>query len=186
MSRESYSEKLQDPRWQKKRLEVFQRDKWRCCICAKSDVTLHVHHSEYDGDPWDVSIDDLLTACKYCHKRMHQLTNPIRDIISEFTSDVGDEEMGKFHTERLVFFLRCKASEIEKLYPPKETKVSCPEGHALGAVSKSREADACDNNNTPKSAQVLQVPEGLDPGSQRMPQARPSVPIQKMEMPVVG
>lgn len=71
-------------------------------------------------------------------------------------------------------------------YPPEEIKVSCPNGHALGAVSKSREADACDNNNTPKSAQVLQVPEGLDPGSQRMPQARPSVPIQKMEMPVVG
>ena len=50
----TYSEKLKDPRWQKKRLEIFERDNWACKKCGDTDTTLHLHHLEYQNcDPWD-------------------------------------------------------------------------------------------------------------------------------------
>lgn len=64
----SYQEKLKDPRWQKKRLEVFNRDGFACCKCNDTETTLHVHHLKYTGyDPWDAPIDDLEALCEDCH-----------------------------------------------------------------------------------------------------------------------
>ena len=65
-----YSEKLKDPRWQKKRLEIFERDKWTCQICGDIDKTLHVHHIKYiyGKNPWDVPDYYLLTLCEECHE----------------------------------------------------------------------------------------------------------------------
>lgn len=65
----TYSEKLKDPRWQKKRLEILQRDEFTCKWCGDSDSTLHVHHiAYYDGDVWDTPNDLLITLCLNCHK----------------------------------------------------------------------------------------------------------------------
>ena len=67
----SYSEKLKDPRWQKKRLEIFQRDDFTCRRCKCKDKTLHVHHNVYiDGiyDPWMYDDILLITLCGDCHK----------------------------------------------------------------------------------------------------------------------
>lgn len=64
----SYSEKLRDSRWQKKRLEIFNRDGFKCRSCQSEDETLCVHHLKYDGNPWDVSNDDLVTLCETCHE----------------------------------------------------------------------------------------------------------------------
>lgn len=63
----TYAKKLLDPRWQKKRLQILERDMWSCRLCGDSISTLHVHHKKYKGDPWDVNNDDLITYCKYCH-----------------------------------------------------------------------------------------------------------------------
>lgn len=30
----SYAEKFKDPRWQKKRLKIMERDNWKCCECG--------------------------------------------------------------------------------------------------------------------------------------------------------
>lgn len=51
-----YAEKLKDPRWQKKRLEILERDKWMCRGCCETQKTLHVHHIFYVHglEPWDV------------------------------------------------------------------------------------------------------------------------------------
>lgn len=51
----NYSEKLKDPRWQKKRLEIMARDFFTCQMCQCKDNTLHVHHRHYIGgrEPWD-------------------------------------------------------------------------------------------------------------------------------------
>lgn len=66
----TYSEKLQDPRWQKKRLGILERDKWMCRACGDKEKTLHVHHIFYvrDVDPWDVPDGLLITFCKDCHE----------------------------------------------------------------------------------------------------------------------
>lgn len=65
----TYSEKLKDPRWQKKRLEILERDEWQCKICHTEKKTLHVHHKkyEYGKDPWEIDSDYLVTLCEDCH-----------------------------------------------------------------------------------------------------------------------
>ena len=64
----TYSEKLKDPRWQKKRLEILNRDNFTCRNCRCTDKTLHVHHVIYSGEPWDVKNEYLITLCESCHK----------------------------------------------------------------------------------------------------------------------
>lgn len=61
-----YSEKLRDPRWQRKRLLILERDEWTCQFCGADDVTLHVHHKFYipDREPWDYD-DDILMGIVY-------------------------------------------------------------------------------------------------------------------------
>lgn len=65
----TYSEKLLDPRWQKKRLEVLGRDNFACLHCYDDKLTLHVHHLYYckDREPWDYPLWALVTLCKDCH-----------------------------------------------------------------------------------------------------------------------
>jgi len=65
-----YSEKLRDPRWQKKRLEILERDDWTCQKCFDSESTLVVHHRKYlpATDPWDYPDILLVTLCEDCHE----------------------------------------------------------------------------------------------------------------------
>lgn len=63
----TYSEKLLDPRWQKKRLKVLDRDDFTCCLCQDKSTTLHVHHDKYKGEPWDAPLEVLKTLCAHCH-----------------------------------------------------------------------------------------------------------------------
>ena len=65
-----YSEKLKDPRWQKKRLEILKRDVWTCRSCMSKEKTLQVHHIFYlpNIDPWDIPDGFLITFCESCHK----------------------------------------------------------------------------------------------------------------------
>jgi hypothetical protein len=63
----SYSELLRDPRWQQKRLRIFDRDGWKCSVCSRKDRTLIVHHRVYSGKPWETNDEDLETLCEGCH-----------------------------------------------------------------------------------------------------------------------
>jgi len=65
----AYLEKLRDPRWQKKRLEVLTRDDWCCQMCFDSKSTLHVHHMYYEAghEPWDYPLTTFRTLCETCH-----------------------------------------------------------------------------------------------------------------------
>lgn len=65
----TYSEKLKDPRWQKKRLKILERDQFSCRFCGDEDSTLHIHHISYNNNPWDVPDLLLITLCKGCHKK---------------------------------------------------------------------------------------------------------------------
>jgi len=76
----TYSEKLKDPRWQKKRLQIFNRDKFTCKLCGDTETTLHVHHKEYisGNDPWDYPNKLLVTICEHCHKEIS--TDEFKDV----------------------------------------------------------------------------------------------------------
>ena len=66
----NYLEKLKDPRWQKKRLGILERDKWMCRACCDKEKTLHVHHIFYipGMEPWEIPDGLLITFCSDCHK----------------------------------------------------------------------------------------------------------------------
>lgn len=69
----TYAEKLKNPRWQKRRLYVMERDEWKCRVCGETKETLNVHHLQYGKEPWDVPDDWLLTVCHRCHKYIETL-----------------------------------------------------------------------------------------------------------------
>jgi hypothetical protein len=81
----SYSEKLKDPKWQQKRLKIFERDKWTCVSCDRSDLTLHVHHMFYlpGVEPWDYKDEHLITYCEHCHNSEHLIGNQIQESLIE-------------------------------------------------------------------------------------------------------
>lgn len=69
MANKTYAEKLLDPRWQKKRLEILSRDEFTCRFFEDKTTTLHIHHFNYpkSGNPWDSDEIDLITYCSHCH-----------------------------------------------------------------------------------------------------------------------
>jgi 5-methylcytosine-specific restriction endonuclease McrA len=64
-----YQDKLRDPRWQRKRLEIMQRDGFRCVVCDDGENELNIHHCYYarDKEPWEYEDHALATLCvKLC------------------------------------------------------------------------------------------------------------------------
>jgi hypothetical protein len=71
--KKTYFEKLRDPRWQRRRLEIMERDSFTCRICGDAKSTLNVHHLRYEknADPWDYPDQSLITTCELCHEELH-------------------------------------------------------------------------------------------------------------------
>lgn len=69
----AYSQKLKDPRWQKKRLELFSTRGWACEECGDSEEELHIHHLRYlkGKNPWEYENCDLKCLCRFCHQSIH-------------------------------------------------------------------------------------------------------------------
>lgn len=78
-----YWQKLQDPRWQRKRLEILERDGWACVQCGDTATTLNVHHGCYVKgiEPWECQSGLLWTLCKTCHERVTLLVSRIHLLI---------------------------------------------------------------------------------------------------------
>lgn len=74
----TYAEKLKDPRWQKKRLKILERDNWKCVVTGDSTETLHVHHRRYFGQPWDAPDEELETVCERVHDVISLFDYPLR------------------------------------------------------------------------------------------------------------
>jgi len=71
----TYLEKLKHPNWQKKRLEILNRDQFVCQTCYGEEKTLHVHHKFYDKNienPWDYDEKYLVTLCCDCHLEIEE------------------------------------------------------------------------------------------------------------------
>lgn len=101
-----YSEKLKDPRWQKKRLEILERDEWQCQSCRNKENTLHVHHllKMNNPNPWECKNEDLITLCESCHKAISVLNyNNIDTYIAKQTTEcilrIENEKISKWFKE---------------------------------------------------------------------------------------
>ncbi len=88
----TYIEKLRDPRWQKKRLEILSRDNFSCRMCDCKEKTLHVHHCGYSCDyknPWEYPGSYLLTLCEDCHDHETQFLKDSKNELLNFCSSYG-------------------------------------------------------------------------------------------------
>lgn len=75
----TYKEQLLNPKWQKKRFEILERDKYTCQICLDTETTLHVHHNFYDETfqtkAWEYPDYAYKTLCCDCHKFLTEHLN---------------------------------------------------------------------------------------------------------------
>jgi len=79
----TYAEKLKDPRWQKKRLEVMERDCFKCQICDDHTSTLQVHHKSYDfgKEPLDYELHNFTTLCIPCHELEELAKSKLKELV---------------------------------------------------------------------------------------------------------
>lgn len=78
----AYAEKLRDPRWQKKRLQILARDNWSCFWCGDTEGAMHVHITYYDGrEPWDTWDECLLTVCEDCQSIYDLQLSPLESFL---------------------------------------------------------------------------------------------------------
>lgn len=93
----SYQQKLLDPRWQKKRLEVMELNGFECQSCGSTTDTLHVHHRQYlkGREPWEYHWGQLECLCDKCHKDEHRNLEDLKISLSWCG-----------HTEEVIGFVR--------------------------------------------------------------------------------
>lgn len=89
MPKMSYSEQLKHPNWQRKRLEVLERAKFRCEVCNADDKTLHVHHKQYFKGrmAWEYDADGLVALCEPCHAQTHEAEEDLKEVLASLATD---------------------------------------------------------------------------------------------------
>lgn len=92
----AYLEQLRDPRWQKRRLEILERDGWSCRYCDAKDKPLHVHHKRYERGkaPWEHSDLYLETLCEDCHAAQSDLDYRIKMALGDIGPSEGLRVLG--------------------------------------------------------------------------------------------
>jgi hypothetical protein len=121
MSKQYYKEKLRSPKWQKKRLEIFNRDEFTCQQCQDTETTLNVHHLKYTKyNIWEEPNENLITVCEHCHYELEKLK--IKDV-SNINDDIIIRKL-KRNNERVmflagnnkIFFIHYINNEVENHY----------------------------------------------------------------------
>jgi hypothetical protein len=89
MKKNDFTDQYNDPRWQKKRLEIMERDRFVCNECGDADSKLNVHHRYYIKGKkiWDYQSDILITLCDDCHKSIHEDLLKINHTASQMHSE---------------------------------------------------------------------------------------------------
>lgn len=79
-----------DPRWQKLRLKVMERDEFKCRQCNSGDTTLNVHHHWYekDGNVWDSPMQALVTLCEDCHREREEWIQALKISVGPLVIDL--------------------------------------------------------------------------------------------------
>lgn len=112
MNREDFLKQYKDPRWQKRRLQILERDDFCCRKCDDPVTTLHVHHIRYlkGKPPWESPDKDLTTLCQDCHEVVsyHKLTPEEfrRFRVVKFWDSKTEKPIGFFHSLNGGFYLR--------------------------------------------------------------------------------
>jgi hypothetical protein len=114
----TYSEKLKDPRWQRKRLEVLQAADFKCWDCGESTQTLHVHHCYYEKGlmPWEYPDEALKCLCEYCHAIRQEVELMIQKDLASLNYDELHKFKQEIMTSVLVVGVDPVANELDKAF----------------------------------------------------------------------
>jgi hypothetical protein len=132
-----YWEKLCDPRWQKKRLEIMERDGFECTDCGGKTKTLNVHHKYYQKglSPWEYPDESLTTLCEKCHEKARLL----QEFVSKFFGMIGQGETAMaigFAAGSTVVGLMKKLEKLEKIVTQPVTQPVTVEEGTIKKVDK--------------------------------------------------
>lgn len=85
----TYKEQLLSPNWQRKRLEIMQRDDFACKCCQDNESTLHVHHKRYVKGrmAWEYPNAELVTLCWSCHSTAHEQGDDFKELLAQLPID---------------------------------------------------------------------------------------------------
>lgn len=113
-----YKEQLLDPRWQKKRLKILERDNWACTLCGDTKSTLHIHHESYCGAPWEVEDTDLKTHCEHCHSVATYIskTSVYKEMLLKKIVKIRTESADTFIVLVAVLFFEKRGIDIYVVY----------------------------------------------------------------------
>jgi hypothetical protein len=86
-SNRTYSEKLQDERWRKKREYILDRAQNQCQDC-RSRLQLEIHHCYYmyGFEPWEYPLDSLRCLCRQCHEKRGVKEQVFRSHLAQLTT----------------------------------------------------------------------------------------------------
>lgn len=140
----SYSEKLKDPKWQKKRLEILNRDEFTCQSCFDNESTLHIHHKVYNKDcePWDIDNESLITLCEDCHENEKLSTYTFvlvnESVKKKFLSVDAMEIAQAFHSLKMVHIPGVMSGTIKWVFSDKKIMLELVEKYlrSLNNVKK--------------------------------------------------
>lgn len=98
MGKVSYKEQIKSPNWQKRRLDILNRDSFTCQICGDTETTLHVHHTIYipGRNIWEYEDDQLITICENCHEKEH---GELAEIVNNFITDLKYQGLTNFEIQ---------------------------------------------------------------------------------------
>jgi hypothetical protein len=100
-----YGELLRDPRWQKKRLKILERDNFTCRDTGATDEELQVHHCWYaKGPPWETPDAVLLTLSKSAHQRRQHAENEIKELMGSICAILPVDEVELFANNLTGYF----------------------------------------------------------------------------------
>ena len=135
----SYKEQLLDPKWEKKRSIIINRDHHKCQICGNhgnknNPIVVHHRYYQFGVLAWEYNNDVLITLCAKCHSLIHQTisllcyyNNGGRLLLMNFTPCHRCNGAGWFseykHVQDGICF-RCEGQRYEELIQKKEKEIN--------------------------------------------------------------
>lgn len=89
----TYQEQIKSPKWQKKRLEILERDRYTCQCCLENEKTLHVHHLFYlrNIKIYEYPDNFYITLCEDCHSITHEETEKLYiSIVEHYSNELNN------------------------------------------------------------------------------------------------
>lgn len=113
----TYSERLKDPRWQRKRLEIFERDGFACRVCGDTKKELQVHHIMYLAglEPWNYPGEVLVTLCVAHHEAEELGKHPAEAQLIETLRSLGSMNSDLARIELIIRELKAKCGPTATL-----------------------------------------------------------------------